>query len=146
MVHERERAVRMGYADPIQPTVDATHKSYDDAVETLLLRAPCPSKTSLVLATHNQPSLEAAAAILSQRSLVAREHIYFAQLLGMADHLTFTLAAAGFKSYKYVPYGPVTEVLPYLIRRAQENSDALSGAMQQRAMMLREARRRVLGF
>ena len=56
------------------------------------------------------------------RPQIPHERIYFAQLLGMADHLTFTLAAEGFKAYKYVPYGPVEEVLPYLIRRAQEST------------------------
>ena len=86
-----------------------------------------------MLATHNQHSIELAAArLLADGSAVPRERIYFAQLLGMADHLTFTLAANGFKSYKYVPYGPVEEVLPYLIRRAQENSDALSGGARAR--------------
>lgn len=63
----------------------------------------------------------------------------------MADHITFTLADHGLKAYKYVPYGPVGEVIPYLIRRAQENADALSGAAVQRNMMLAEVRRRVLG-
>lgn len=137
----------MGYADPIQLTAAATHASYDRAVDELLMRAPTPDKTSVVLATHNQQSVERAVRrILDGESRVARERIYFAQLLGMSDHLTFTLAANGFAAYKYVPYGPVDEVLPYLIRRAQENSDALSGAVQQRAMMLREARRRQVGF
>ena len=69
--------------------------------------------------------------------------VVFGQLLGMADHLTFTLAAHGLKAYKYVPYGPVREVLPYLIRRAQENADALSGAAEQRNMMLKEVGRRM---
>ena len=68
------------------------------------------------------------------------------QLLGMADHLTFALGAEGFKAYKYVPYGPLTEVMPYLMRRAQENCDALSGASVERIMMLCEVRRRILGF
>jgi len=147
MVHERDRADRMGYADPIQPSAEATHASYDSVLKRLLLHAPCPERTALVLATHNQASVELVARhILTNQSSIPHERIYFAQLLGMADHLTFTLAAEGFKAYKYIPYGPVQEVLPYLIRRAQENSDALSGALQQRAMMLQELRRRVIGF
>ena len=76
-------------------------------------------------------------------SRVPRERVFFGQLLGMADHLTFSLAGHGLKAYKYVPYGPVREVLPYLIRRAQENADALSGATAQRNMMLVELRRRL---
>jgi len=147
MVHERERAAKLGYADPILPTVQATHDSYNNAVDTLLNRCPCPEKTSVVLATHNQDSVELAAGLLlANEAKVSRDRIYFAQLLGMADHLTFPLSSAGFKAYKYLPYGPVAEVLPYLIRRAQENSDALSGAREQRAMMLGELRRRLVGF
>jgi proline dehydrogenase len=64
----------------------------------------------------------------------------------MADHLTFGLAAAQLRAYKYVPYGPVREVVPYLVRRAQENADALSGAKTQTIMMLGEVRRRLIGF
>ena len=64
----------------------------------------------------------------------------------LADSFRTAIDAGGYKAYKYVPYGPVREVMPYLIRRAQENSDALSGALQQRAMLLREVRRRVVGW
>jgi len=146
MVHERKRASEMGYPDPIQPSAEATHRSYDAALERILLAPPSPSTTSLVLATHNQASIERAAGLLlGGASSVPSGRVYFAQLLGMADHLTFTLGSSGFKAYKYVPYGPVSEVLPYLIRRAQENSDALSGALEQRGMMLAEVRRRWLG-
>lgn len=74
--------------------------------------------------------------------------IYFGQLLGMADHLTFTLANNGYKAYKYVPYGPIDEVVPYLIRRTQENSTLLgsAGVQEERKMVGRELRRRVLRF
>lgn len=146
MVHERERAISLGYPDPVQPTLEATHASYDKAVDTLLLHCPCPERTSLMVASHNQASVERVAALLlDDGSRVPRDQVFFGQLLGMSDHLTFTLARLGLKTYKYVPYGPVREVLPYLIRRAQENSDALSGAAEQRDMMLAEVRRRVIG-
>ena len=99
-----------------------------------------------MVATHNQASIEHAARLAMRSGGVPAERVFFGQLLGMADHTTFTLAAHGLKAYKYVPYGPVDEVLPYLIRRAQENADALSGVPWQRAMILREVRRRVVGF
>ena len=126
--------------------VEATHASYNAAMETLLVRAPCPERTSLMVATHNRPSVEHAVSLL-QRGIatVPRDHVSFGQLLGMADHLTFTLGSARYRAYKYVPFGEVKEVLPYLIRRAQENCDALSGASEQRAMMLREVWRRWSG-
>lgn len=152
MVHERERAQEHGYPSPIHATVEATHASYDAAVEQLLLLSPCPERTSVMIASHNQPSIERVASLLlapdgtAGKSRVPRQQVFFGQLLGMADHLTFTLAAHGLKAYKYVPYGPVREVLPYLIRRAQENADALSGAAEQRNMMLTEVRRRMIGW
>jgi len=146
MVHERARATSLGLSDPIHQSVEATHASFDAAIDKLLVHCPSPSTTSLMVATHNQASIEHAVACLAPNGggVVPRENVFFGQLLGMADHLTFTLAAHGHKSYKYVPYGQVSEVLPYLIRRAHENADALSGATLQRAMMLRELRRRSL--
>ena len=138
--------------DPIHPTVEATHASYDAAIDTLLLCPLQPERTSLMVATHNQSSVERAAKLLlpdengRHASFVPCENVYFGQLLGMADHLTFTVAAYGLNAYKYVPYGPVREVLPYLLRWAHENADALSGAALQRNMLLRDLRRRALGW
>jgi len=151
MVHERARACDLGYNDPIQPTLEATHASYNAAIDALLLDCPCPERTSVMIASHNQTSIERVAGMLldesgSNASRVSHDRVFFGQLLGMSDHLTFTLAGHGLKAYKYVPYGPIREVLPYLIRRAQENADALSGATEHRDMMLAEVRRRVLGF
>ena len=109
MVHERARALERGYADPIQPTIEATHASYERAIEALLLHCPNPALVSVMIASHNQNSMERVAALLladgADASRVPRDRVYFGQLLGMADHLTFTLAGAGFKAYKYVPYG-----------------------------------------
>jgi len=179
MLHERERARRLGRPDPIHPTAEATHASYDAAIDALLLAPPCPTRTSLMIATHNQASVERAARLLRQprrphgesagdgvevgadvgvgvsvgggepcqpASRVPHTQVYFGQLLGMADHLTFHLAAHGLNAYKYLPYGPVAEVVPYLLRRAHENADALSNASTQRNMMLREAWRRMTGL
>mmetsp|Transcript_19389 Transcript_19389/g.56331 ORF Transcript_19389/g.56331 Transcript_19389/m.56331 type:complete len:86 (+) Transcript_19389:3-260(+) len=74
--------------------------------------------------------------------------VYFGQLLGMADHLTFTLAKHGYKAYKYVPYGPIDEVVPYLIRRTQENSAILGspGVQLERRMVGQELVRRLRPF
>ena len=72
-------------------------------------------------------------------------HVHFAQLLGMADKLTFTLAHTGFSTFKYVPYGPVSEVMPYLIRRAQENSSIMPGVAKERASIAAEIRCRLTG-
>ena len=71
-----------------------------------------------------------------------REKVYFGQLLGMADQLTFNLGSKRYNAYKYVPYGQVREVLPYLIRRAQENGDLLGGSAQESDLVYRELMRR----
>ena len=148
MIHERQRAADRGEADPSLPTVDATHASYDGAIDALLLDAPSDmsERLSVMVASHKQASVaRVARMLLSDETKVPADRVYFGQLLGMADHLTFTLASHGLKAYKYVPWGPVGEVLPYLVRRAQENADALSGAAAQRDMMLAEVRRRAVG-
>ena len=110
-----------------------------------------------MIASHNEQSISKVlpcgrGAGLSARQVVQKmselqieRNVYFGQLLGMCDHVTYMLGAHKFKAYKYVPYGPVREVVPYLLRRAQENADALSNAPVQRNMMLREVWRRVAG-
>ena len=75
----------------------------------------------------------------------AASGVYFGQLLGMSDHLSFSLGSAGYKAYKYVPFGEVHEVMPYLIRRAQENSGLMSGATAELTMLAKEIRRRIFG-
>ena len=69
-------------------------------------------------------------------------HIYFSQLLGMSDHISYNLAAAGYNVSKYVPYGPVRDVLPYLIRRAQENTSVKGQTGRELGLILKERRRR----
>lgn len=69
--------------------------------------------------------------------------MYFGQLLGMSDHITFSLGLLGYNAFKYLPYGKVEEVMPYLIRRAQENSGLMAGAVYERGVILQEIRRRI---
>ncbi|EOD38686.1 proline dehydrogenase [Emiliania huxleyi CCMP1516] len=150
----------------------ASHASYAECMTEMLVRSPVPEKTSPFFASHNEDSVRMAVGLLSSgESKVTSDKVGFGQLLGMSDHLTFTLGGAGLKAYKYVPYGPLDEVMPYLLRRAQENSDALGGARDaaiplpaaaprstlmrgpdlsagaplQRAMMLAEVKRRMFG-
>merc|ERR1739845_55872 len=101
----------------------------------------------VLVATHNRGSIERTLQRMDELG-TDKNKVYFGQLLGMADHLTFVLGANGYKAYKYVPYGPIDEVMPYLIRRTQENSTFLgsAGVQEERGMVGKELRRRLIGF
>ena len=153
MTLERERAREKGYQDPILPSLEATHHNYDGTVAHLLRSIGRGENVEVMLATHNQGSIEKALLEIEamERSggvgaKSARRKVYFGQLLGMADHLTFNLGNRRFNSYKYVPYGRVDEVLPYLIRRAQENGDLLGGSSHESSLLFAELRRRLNPF
>jgi len=98
---------------------------------------------NVLVASHNQASVEYTLQEIEKLNL-PKENIYFGQLLGMADNLTFNLGRNGYKAYKYVPYGPLNEVVPYLIRRVQENSSVLSNAQMEKKLMAKEIFRRIL--
>lgn len=144
MVVERRRARELGVPSPIQDGLAATHESYDACVAEVLAHV-AEEGAGMMVATHNQASIEAAVAAMEARGLGPHAGVYFGQLLGMADNLTFVLGQHGYGAYKYVPFGSVDEAMPYLIRRAQENSDMLGGVGKEMAMMRRELRRRLLG-
>lgn len=143
MVIERAHATAHGLPDPIHASIADTHANYNAAIAETMQRIADGQAVEVMMATHNEDSASYAVRCMQTHGLAPRSApVYFGQLLGMADHLTFCLAAAGYKSYKYVPYGRVHEVMPYLIRRAQENSDALSGAQLALRMTQQELRRR----
>jgi proline dehydrogenase len=100
-----------------------------------------------MVASHNEQTVKYVINHIIENNKQINQ-VYFGQLLGMADHLTFTLAANKLKAYKYVPYGPVDEVMPYLIRRTQENSTLLGtpAVVNERKMLFRELRRRMIGI
>lgn len=125
MVAERRRAKERGERDPIQPTVDATHANFNQCMLDLLENLDV---AEVMAATHNQESIEVAAAKMHELG-IDRKHsgVYFGQLLGMSDYLSLVLGKEGYNVYKYIPFGPVEEVVPYLIRRAEENSSIMSG-------------------
>ena len=141
MSQERARAQELGYHDPIWPSIDGTHASYAACVEQLLTAAGA-QRAAFMVASHNTQSCLSAAARVQggaraegagaeagpARLRAARcvGGVSFGQLLGMSDALTFSLAARGLAAFKYMPYGPVAEVVPYLLRRGEENSDLLT--------------------
>ncbi|CAM9487469.1 unnamed protein product [Ascophyllum nodosum] len=146
MISERQRAAKEGYDSPVFDTIEETHANYDAAVAMVLEHmARGASRAEVMIATHNQASIERAIALMRDLGISREEGVSFGQLLGMADNITFPLGARGFKAYKYVPYGKVGETIPYLVRRAQENSGVLGGASHERALVAKEISRRVLG-
>lgn len=143
MVMERQRAAQLGYEDIIYQDIAGTHNNYNDTVSELLHRMANGHHIELMLATHNQQSIEKAVETMKKLNLSPEKGVYFGQLLGMSDHLTFGLGTSGYKAYKYVPYGRVREVMPYLIRRAQENSGMLGGAAHEIKLVKGELSRRI---
>jgi proline dehydrogenase len=119
MEKERERAERLGYASPIHADKAAVDADYDEALRYCLANL---DDLAFCAATHNEEScLELVRAVAQSGVSPTHPHLHFAQLLGMSDHISYNLARGGFNVAKYVPYGPVRDVVPYLIRRAEEN-------------------------
>ena len=140
MEKERERAVQMGYASPIQPDKAATDRDYDKAVELCVENI---EMTAFCAGTHNEKSSALLARLMNEKNIPhADKRIYFSQLYGMSDHISYNLAADGYKVSKYVPYGPVKEVLPYLIRRAMENTSVKGQTGRELGLIIKEKKRR----
>ena len=140
MEKERQRAIDMGYTSPIQSTKQATDDDYNKALEFCIVNI---KHIAFVAGTHNEESCKLLADLLDTYDVAHdHPHVYFSQLLGMSDNLSFNLANADYNVAKYVPYGPVEAVLPYLFRRAQENT-AIAGQMSRElALIVKEINRR----
>ncbi|MDC1203696.1 proline dehydrogenase family protein [Crocinitomicaceae bacterium] len=120
MEKERNRAKEMGYLSPIQIDKESTDRDYDLALDYILKNI---NYLSLVAGTHNENSSKKLALSLEKHNITKDDsRIFFAQLLGMSDHISFNLADHSYNVAKYVPFGPIKEVMPYLLRRADENT------------------------
>jgi len=140
MEKERARATLMKYTSPIQPNKAATDKDYNKALSLILENF---SNLSLCAGTHNEYSSELLTDLLKKFNLQKDDkRIYFAQLLGMSDHISFNLSSEGFNVAKYVPYGPIKEVLPYLLRRADENTSVAGQTSRELSLLAKEKARR----
>ena len=140
MEKERARAQKLGYPSPIYPDKNASDDAYNTALKFILEHEMI---FALCAGTHNEES----SLLLTQE--LERKHIsrdndkfYFAQLLGMSDHISFNLSNAGFKVAKYVPFGPVKEVMPYLLRRADENTSVAGQTGRELSLIIKELDRR----
>lgn len=140
MEKERKRAEEKGYPSPIQPSKEASDRDYNSAVEFCIEHL---DKISLIVASHNEYSSLRAAELLDQKGLPHNHpHIHFSQLYGMSDNITFNLAKAGLSVSKYLPFGPIDDVIPYLMRRAQENSSVSGQTGRELGLIKKELRRR----
>ncbi len=137
---ERERAERKGYPSPIQPNKAATDLDYDEAIRFCLDNI---ERVGLMAGTHNEASSRLLVDEMDVRDLPRNHpHIHFAQLLGMSDHISFNLGEGGYNVAKYMPYGPVKAVMPYLFRRAAENTSVAGQTGRELQLIIREKQRR----
>jgi proline dehydrogenase len=142
MEKERERAEEMDYESPIHDDKKGTDRDYNAALEYCIDHL---DDVSFVAGTHNERSTQLLAQMMHQRGL-AHDHaqIFFSQLYGMSDNLSYILAKNGYNVSKYVPYGPVAEAVPYLIRRAQENTSTAGQVSRELDLITTELERRRL--
>lgn len=140
MEKERSRAADMGYPSPIQPDKEATDRDYNAAILFCVDRI---DHVALVVASHNEYSNLLTTHLLQKRSLAYNHpHVHFSQLYGMSDNITFNLAKAGCCVSKYLPFGPIGDVIPYLMRRAQENSSVSGQTGRELGLIKKELERR----
>ena len=140
MEKERTRAVQKNYLSPIQNKKEDTDAAYDAA---LLFCVENYTQIAICAGTHNENSSMYLAKLMGEQNILNNnKQIYFSQLLGMSDHISYNLANAGYNVAKYVPYGPVDEVLPYLIRRAQENTSVKGQTGRELSLIMSEKKRR----
>ena len=140
MEKERERAAKMNYADPIQPDKAATDRDYNASMKVCIDNI---EMMSVCCGSHNEQSSQLLVHLMKEKNLANNHpHIWFSQLYGMSDHISYNLAKQGYNVCKYVPYGPLTGVLPYLIRRAQENTSVAGQTGRELSLIITEKRRR----
>jgi len=140
MEKERARAAEKGYPSPIQPGKQATDNDYDEAALFCLQHL---DKLALFVGTHNEASCLKVAEYMQGHGIPANtERVYFSQLYGMSDNISFNLAHEGYHVAKYLPYGPVKDVLPYLMRRAQENTSVAGQTGRELSLINKEIKRR----
>jgi proline dehydrogenase len=140
MEKERERAKLQGYPSPIHETKADTDKDYDAALKFCVDNYP---NIQLIAGTHNENSSLCLTELIHQRELETNDkNIFFSQLYGMSDNISYNLAAGGYNVVKYVPYGPILDVLPYLIRRAEENTSIAGQTSRELSLIMKEKARR----
>ena len=140
MEKERKRAQEMNYASPIQPDKETCDKDYNEAIKLCVENIDV---MGLCAGSHNENSSLHLVELMKQKNISpSDERIFFSQLLGMSDHISYNLSIAGYNVAKYVPYGPIKDVMPYLIRRAQENTSVKGQTGRELNLIIKEKARR----
>src|SRR5215471_3520855 len=143
MEKERRRAEQMNYPSPIQPNKESTDRDFNSAIQFCIDHL---DRTALEVASHNEYSNLFTTQLLLQRGMrLNNPSVHFSQLYGMSDNITFNLAKVGCHVSKYLPFGPIKDVVPYLMRRAQENSSVKGQTGRELALIKREIERRNQG-
>lgn len=143
MEKERARATALNYPSPIQEHKDATDADYNTAVTFCMEHI---ENISVIIASHNEYSNLLATQLMQQQGLpLNHPHVHFSQLYGMSDNITFNLAGSGCSVSKYLPFGPIEEVIPYLMRRAEENSSLSGQTGRELTLIHKELERRKNG-
>jgi proline dehydrogenase len=142
MEKERNRAEQLNYPSPIQPDKNSTDKDFNEAIQFCIDHI---DRVAVVVASHNEYSNLLTTQLLGQKKLpLDHSHVHFSQLYGMSDNITFNLAIAGCHVSKYLPFGPIKDVIPYLMRRAQENTSVKGQTGRELALIKKEMKRRGL--
>lgn len=140
MEKERKRAEEIGYPSPIQPDKESSDRDFNEAVRFCIDHL---GRIAVIVASHNEYSNLYATRLLQEKGLpLSHPHVHFSQLYGMSDNITFNLAHAGCSVSKYLPFGPIEDVIPYLMRRAQENSSVAGQTGRELSLIRKELQRR----
>jgi proline dehydrogenase len=140
MEKERKRAAEKGYPSPIQPDKEASDRDYNEAVRFCIEHI---DRIGVIVASHNEGSNLLAVQLMQEKGLpLHHPHLHFSQLYGMSDNITYNLAEAGCSVSKYLPFGPIKDVIPYLMRRAQENTSVGGQTSRELGLIEKELKRR----
>ena len=140
MEKERKRADELNYPSPIQPDKASTDRDYNTAIKFTIGNI---EQIALIVASHNEYSNIYATRLMNDKGIPHHhEHMHFSQLYGMSDNITFNLAREGYSVSKYLPFGPIKDVIPYLMRRAQENSSVAGQTGRELSLIRKEISRR----